>query len=462
MISATVGPIVGHTTLHSTRIFLRGEHVPSESSYCALRYRLRGTDSWSDPHFAELFEQQDMTAVIALDDLREDARYEFQAGWFSAPHDKDVTGFPNDLSLDWPEALYSFKTATRQKDTELTYVIGSCRYLRVTLGIPSAPALGDRIFKSIHELSEHSSTPLDGLLMIGDQVYLDDLNFAAPDRSYNQILHKYRLAFSQPHIKNLMANVPTYMILDDHEIEDNWPAKKSRADNSLYDNAIRAYEIYQHSHGPQPEQVGSSHAPASHYGYQFTNGDCEWFVLDTRTRRSLSANNRRILDEEQEAALLKWLITSQARVKFIVTTVMFFPDAKNDGDDTWKFFPDQRQRILDTIQAHRIQNVIFIAGDVHGSMTCALSHTQDADFLVHTIVSSPFCNSKLLPYAKTSDFILDRPLESVSADHYTPTLTSAVISQDNFAHISIQQTQVLVNFQGISGELLESVAIPLR
>lgn len=43
---------------------------------------------------------------------------------------------------------------------------------------------------------------------------------------------------------------------------------------------------------------------------------------------------------------------------------------------------------------------MFVSGDVHGSLTSRLTHSEDPDFEVHTIVSSPLCNSKLLPYAK--------------------------------------------------------------
>ena len=31
-----------------------------------------------------------------------------------------------------------------------------------------------------------------------------------------------------------MSNISTYMILDDHEIEDNWPAKKKQAMMTTY------------------------------------------------------------------------------------------------------------------------------------------------------------------------------------------------------------------------------------
>jgi len=34
-------------------------------------------------------------------------------------------------------------------------------------------------------------------MMSGDQIYADDLNLIAPDREYNEIIAKYRAAFSQ-------------------------------------------------------------------------------------------------------------------------------------------------------------------------------------------------------------------------------------------------------------------------
>lgn len=40
------------------------------------------------------------------------------------------------------------------------------------------------------------------------------------------------------------------MILDDHEIEDNWPSKRDHDDDELYRNAIQAYETFQSSNSP--------------------------------------------------------------------------------------------------------------------------------------------------------------------------------------------------------------------
>ena len=464
MLKPTVGPIMGHTTTNHARIFLRGELQDNALAFAGVRYRRQGEAHWSRGEFVKLTRLRDMADVIALNELASDTEYEYQAGWFSPMSPVHTVETVQELPLQWPREIYRFRTRSSKTTTPRAYVVGSCRYLRMTAGIASAPKRGDRIFASIADLTQQVDPPVSAMLMTGDQIYVDDLNLVAPDREYKEILNKYRAAFSQPNISRLMSNLPTYMILDDHEIEDNWPANKSKGDAYLYKNAIAAYELYQASHSPAHELLtnGQINRKLERYWYQFTDGDIEWFVTDSRTRRNLSADDRRILDEEQEQTLLKWLIHSPARVKFVVTSVMFYPDRKRHGDDAWKAFPEQRLRLLETIRTHRIKNVIFVSGDVHGSLTSRLTHSANPDFEVHTVVSSPLCNSKLLPYAKASTFILDQPLAQTAAGDYRHELTSQVISQDNFAHLIVEAEQIHVRYHDRDGKLLQSTSITLR
>ena len=464
MFKPTVGPIIGHTTTNHTRIFLRGNSQNNAPVFAGIRYRRADEEHWSKGAFAKLTILRDMSDVIALNNLAIDTDYEYQAGWFSPMSPVHTVETIQELPLQWPREIYRFRTQSSKTTTPRAYIAGSCRYLRMTAGIASAPHLGDRIFASITSLAERAEPPISAMLMTGDQIYVDDLNLVAPDREYKDILSKYRTAFSQPHISKLMSGVPTYMILDDHEIEDNWPANESKADAYLYENAMAAYELYQASHSPAYELLanGQVSKKLQQYWYQFSDGDIEWFITDSRTRRNLSASDRRILDEEQEQALLKWLINSTARVKFVVTSVMFYPDRKLNGDDAWKAFPEQRLRLLETIRTHGIKNVLFISGDVHGSLTSRLTHSADPDFEVHTIVSSPLYNSKLLPYAKASTFILDQALARTAAGDYRHELTSEVISQDNFAHLVVNAEQVRVNYHDRDGKQLQSISIKLR
>jgi alkaline phosphatase D len=464
MLKPTVGPILGHITTDEARVFLRGKLHESALTFAGIRYRVRGEERWSKGIFAKLDATRDMSDVIVIRGLGHDTDYEYQAGWFNTTNVEHTVKSVHELPLQWPQELYRLRTRSGSAGTPRAYFVGSCRYLRMTAGIPSAPHLGDRIFASITQMAQQAEPPVSAMLMTGDQIYVDDLNFFAPDREFQQILAKYRAAFSQPNISRLMANVSTYMILDDHEIEDNWPKNKRPSDNILYTNAITAYELYQASHSPAFEILhdGRISRNPKHYWYQFTDGDIEWFVTDSRSRRNLSADDRRILDVEQENALCQWLISSPARVKMIVTSVMFFPDAKQDGDDAWAGFPGQRLRLLETIRSRRLKNVIFVSGDVHGSLTSRLTHSEDPDFEVHTIVSSPLCNSRLLPHARRSSFILDQPLVRNDAGEYRQELTGKVISQDNFAHLVIDAERIQVNYHDQEGKLLQSTDIDLR
>ena len=458
----TVGPILGYTTPHHARIFLRGATSTDYPVFAGIRHRKRGEQLWSAGVYSKLNGEYDMSDTLVLDNLDADSPNEYQAGWFNTTHPDHTPETVAKIALEWPETVYTFKTASTERNRVRRYVVGSCRYLRLTLGVPSAPELGDAIFSAIQSLAARQ--PLDGLLMVGDQVYVDDLNIVAPDRDYPAIAHKYRSAFSQPHIRNLMSGTPTYMILDDHEIEDNWPANQSSADKALYQNALRAYEIYQCSHGPALERLpdGKINRKVSRYWYSFADGDSDWFVTDCRTQRILSGSDKRMLGVEQENALLKWLIQSPAKVKFIVSSVLAFPDLKNHGEDGWKAYSTQRTRILETIRSNKIKNVMFVSGDIHGSLTSQLRHSQDPDFVVHSIVSSPLCNSKMLPYAKADNLILDEPLATNTAGTYKASMTSRMISEDNFACLTLQTDQLNVDFHDKKGRKIESVTIALR
>lgn len=465
MLKPTIGPIIGHVTTNNARIFMRGTRQDKAQVFAGLRYRASGIQQWSKALFKRLSELRDMSDVFALNNLSADTEYEYQVGWFSPMSPVHTTDSVAELPLQWPREVYRLRTRSSKPLQPRAYIVGSCRYLRMTAGVASLPQLGDRIFASINQVIEGIQPPISAVLMTGDQIYVDDLNVIAPDREYQDILSKYRAAFSQPHIKRLMSGTSTYMILDDHEIEDNWPANANKSDVDLFRNAMAAYELYQASHSPvHPLTINGEvdRSSLEHYWYQFRDGDIEWFVTDSRTRRNLSADDRRILDEAQEQALLDWLIHSEARVKFVVTSVMFYPDRKLHGDDAWKAFPEQRLRLLETIRTRGIRNVVFISGDVHGSLTARLSHSEDPDFEVHTVVSSPLCNSKLLPYAKASTFILDQPLVQTAAGDYRHQLTSAVVSEDNFAHLVVDDKYIQVNYHDRDGKRLQSISIALR
>ena len=457
----TVGPILGFTTAQHARIFVRGASDKNNAVFAGIRHRKAGESQWSAGVYSRLSPEFDMSDTLILSGLGSNTRYEYQAGWFSTTRLDHTPETVAQIPLNWPSNFYTFKTTSNQPNRVRRYVSGSCRYLRLTAGIPSAPQLGDAIFSAISSLNRQN--PLDAVVMTGDQVYVDDLNVLLPDREFAAISKKYQAAFSQPHIRNLMSGTPTYMILDDHEIEDNWPANRGSGDQVLYNNAMSAYEIYQCSHGPAHDLLpnGRINRDLSRYWYWFADGDIDWFVMDCRTERILSGPSKNMIGTQQEYALLKWLINSTARVKFIVSSVLFMPDQKH-GADAWKAFSAQRNRILETIRSHAIKNVVFVSGDIHGSLTCRLSHNKNPEFVVHSVVSSPLCNSKMLPYASVSDLIVNAPLSRVGTGTYSLQLTSRVVGEDNFACLTVEGQQLKVDFHNKKGRIIESASIALR
>ena len=67
----------------------------------------------------------------------------------------------------------------------------------------------------------------------------------------------------------------------------------------------------------------------------------------------------------------------------------------------------------------------------------------------------------MLPYAKANNLIFDRPLATNSAGAYEVSMTSRMISEDNFACLTLQADQLTVDFHDKKGRKIESVTLAL-
>ncbi|CAK9892477.1 MULTISPECIES: alkaline phosphatase D family protein [Pseudomonas] len=463
-----VGPIIGHTTTVQTRIFIQPATSNSKETYAIIRFRHAGEKQWLPVIINRLNSTFEKTAVMVLNDLTPSTTYEYQIGSFSHAGSLKDARTINPQVFTWPieSPIYRFNTCSIETKKSRHYLIGSCRYLNLTGGHAVDVKFSDEIFGRILENIKNQRLDIEAFVMTGDQIYADDWNFAAPDTLLREFAKKYRQAFSTPNFKALTSRIPSYMILDDHEIEDNWPAKATPAKkNTLYRDALHAYTTYQCSHSPAFEASGTEavYFPGN-YWYTFSHADLDWFVLDVRTERDLV--KKQTINDRQMDSFLKWLESSHARVKFVVTPVMFYPDSKDSdkgGLDAWKGFTQQRNQILEHIRLKKIKNVIFITGDVHCALTCELKHSVDKDFSVHTIVSSPLSKHRLLPNTTENYFELNKPLTDVNGGRYTNHLTSPVIDKDNYALLSVEKSHVKVNYYGRNGKPLgHEIQIPLK
>ncbi|HET6492199.1 MAG TPA: alkaline phosphatase D family protein [Burkholderiales bacterium] len=302
---------------------------------------------------------------------------------------------------------------------DMAFLLGSCRYPGLLWKIKEA----DRIFgpMQIHFAAGNPyGTRARFTMMCGDQIYADLLNRVVPilrADTFAEFQQRYLTAYGAPNLRQLLRTSTTYMILDDHEIEDNWTQDRLHDDgkHQLFNVAIGAYQSYQWSHGPRT------------WGrllyYTFECAGYPVFVLDTRTQRfkddlvGLADNHllgRPSLDPANHPGqlhrLLAWLSEQQQKrgnvPKFIVTSSVFVPNdmseriapvpdpagaappahdevedpldqlygaawnaKRRDNSDSWPAFPNTRLALLRHIVANGIQNVVFLAGDIHCSNT---------------------------------------------------------------------------------------------
>ena len=227
---------------------------------------------------------------------------------------------------------------------------------------------------------------------------------------------RYVTAFGSLNMRRLLRSVPNYMILDDHEIEDNWTQDRLRdaSKHRLFNLAIGAYLSYQWCHGPRTW--------GRRLHYQFDCAGYPFFVLDTRTQRfkddvadDLTDNHmlgRPALDPDEPAQLdqvLAWLTAQQQRrgnvPKFIVSSSVFVPNDMSERQgpsldirrlersDSWPAYPNTRRAILDCIVQNHVQNVVFLSGDIHCSNLAGMSFSRNGvqlDLKAFCVTSSAF------------------------------------------------------------------------
>jgi len=301
------------------------------------------------------------------------------------------------------QAIFRTFPDSAKTQGQLGFVLGSCRYPGLLWKAKRADRIFGPMLTEVQGQADHRRGPCSLALMVGDQIYADKFNRLIPidlADTFEEFQDRYREAFGSPHMRELLRRTTTYMILDDHEIEDNWAQDRIRdaAKRRLFNLAIGAYMSYQWSHSPR------------NWGrrlyYKFDCGGYPFFVLDTRTQRYLDdvaddLGDNHLLgrpalggdEPNQLSRLLDWLKQQQATrkniPKFIVSSSVFVPNPmsarvranikKLEGSDSWPAFPTTRRALLDCIVENRIQNVVFLSGDIHCSNVAAMRFSGSPD-----------------------------------------------------------------------------------
>jgi alkaline phosphatase D len=232
----------------------------------------------------------------------------------------------------------------------------------------------------------------DFALFIGDQIYADD----APP-TFEGFADHYRHNWNIKYLRALLRIVPAFMIWDDHDIQDNfWPGKSDR-----YAPARQAYEIYVQGHNPAALRRGELY-------YTLRSGDVALFVLDVRSHRSPDdapdGAAKTMLGAQQKRDLLSWLACEPARLKIIVSPVVW-NDWSTTGPDAWLSYADERDQVLGFIATRTRAPVILVSGDQHWS---AVFRFVRHGYTFYEFLPTPVSKNRASAYAGPSDEILAR------------------------------------------------------
>lgn len=380
---------------------------------------------------------------------------------------------------------YAEPPADGRPNKAVSFLLGSCRYP----GLFWKRKASDRIFGPM--LRDHQKE-VSFALMVGDQIYADMLGRMVPiclADTYEEFQERYTSAFGSRNMREFLRQIPTYMTLDDHEIEDNWTQdriNKKKEKRVLFNIAIDAYMSYQWSHGPRswnncappPKKKKLSAVEESLHNpqtallyYDFLCEGYPFFVLDTRTQRfqdeqeGLDDNHllgrpaQRASEPGQLERLLHWLKAQQEirgnAPKFIISASVFAPNPvrstrsgyKNkEASDSWPGFPNTRRAILDCIVENKIDNVIFLSGDVHCANVCQMTFQAGPanQLKAYNITSSAFYWPFPFADGNPSDFVHDST-DAKNKDTFALSEGNGVMNYtawgftqaDNFARINI-------------------------
>ncbi len=415
--------VIGHTTDKSSRIWVRGD-----ASYPWAFVVVVG-ESYRKEIKIETSAKSNYCATATFAGLDPETQYSTYVTFGSTRSTREP------LRVTYGGTHGTFKTFPDPVEmAPLTLLLGSCN-----LHSMSDSGASDRAFGEIMKISE--SREVDFAVHCGDQIYYDYPNlFRGPDEK--KYAASYLDAWGDSRLtREFLTRMPQYMVLDDHEIVNNFrndkESIKGHSPKEWKTPAIKAYRDFVHLRNPQTfdDQV-------LYYTFQF--GQYGFFVLDTRSERNHSKGQ--IVSPEQLDRFLSWLKRGPGLVKFVVTPVPMIGDLSDaDRDDKWcsKHFVRQREKVLATILKNDLSNVVFLTGDVHSAYHASMQiEDENASVTVHELMSGPICH-----FSKTGYGAFESGHKYTSQDeafNYTTTMRRSEFAKthSNVMVVSIDQAEI--------------------
>ena len=312
MNSLLSGPLVGHTTHSSTRIWaFQGQGVTME---LVLTKNNGVIQRLSMPPNAA-----NGASIVEIDSLEPLTVYNYYI--------RIQTSIV---------AQGQFQTASYPNEpADFTYLLASCINVRSNKGYPDQP---------VWDVIRQESSTLDFAILAGDTVYLNDQDWAPGTNEvlFERVWHRNLEQRAEPHFASFIKSIPTYATWDDHEYGTN----NSDKNQSGKENSLVAFDnLWANPYRPHHDLKGVF--------YSFKRANVHFMVMDNRWYRDKTTDTQfGILQKEW---LYQELVNSPATFKIIVSgSDVMERDMSVDLDDIGK-----------VVSAHKISGVIFNAGDIH-------------------------------------------------------------------------------------------------
>lgn len=334
--SISHGPIVGGTTSNRANIWLRG----CNNSPISVEYKL-ANDDWEESITTKKIKPNsanDLTISVPIENLNPKSSYEFRI--------KIEGKLPNVASSGQFDTM-----PTDGSQNKLMFAMGT------DLHMPYYPKT-----KIIPAMTLQNP---DFAFFIGDNVVVDQAKeIPRPHSTKQDYENLYKEAFLQPELQTLRANTTSFMMWDDHEIENDWDRKTAPP----YPAARAAYEQYVNSINPESRTEGG-------VNFLVKAGDVEFYLLDTRSFRSegetTDDTNKTMLGKEQKDDVKNWLINSEAKFKFLISSV-WWNDFSRHMNESWVSYKTERNELFNFIKENEIPGIILISGDEHSTAVSKL------------------------------------------------------------------------------------------
>ncbi|HZW13868.1 MAG TPA: alkaline phosphatase D family protein [Noviherbaspirillum sp.] len=298
----------------------------------------------------------------------------------------------------------------------------------------------------------------DLVAFLGDYIYewgpYDLAHPAAPRRRSHETftLAEYRARYAQyKSDQNLQSShhaAPWIVTWDDHEVANDYGNDRDeRLDPRFMERRAAAYQaFYEHMPIRLPKLPEHAQRFAHLQIYDSYDWGClaRFHVLDSRQYRSRhacqhrerggsasvtadcrerGAAGRSLLGKEQEAWLAEGFESSSAKWNVIAQQTLMAQASQvpitslDDGrfwNDGWDGYPAARQRLLESLAKHRVNNPVVISGDVHSFFAAELrpDFSRPASH-GNPVVATEFCGTSVTsssrPQARTDQYVAHNP-----------------------------------------------------